>query len=131
MLRQGPLPAFVHGVYEYLLGAWLIAAPFVLPSTDGDVGGAAVGVSVVLGLLLIALTASSRLPTGLVRSVPVPLHVVADLVLAAALVAAPFALGFRSERAPTAASIVVGVLHLLVTIATRFPAPDRSSARSA
>jgi hypothetical protein len=51
----------------------------------------------------------------------VGVHVTADVVLAVLLVALPFVLGFRDEGAPTALFIVLGVLHLLVTIATRFP----------
>jgi len=40
------------------------------------------------------------------------------------LVALPFVLDFRDETAPTALFITVGVLHLLVTIATRFRSAD-------
>ena len=43
-----------------------------------------------------------------------------DYVLAIALIAAPFVLGFSDETAPTAFFIVIGVVHLLVTIGTRF-----------
>ena len=30
MFKQGPVPAFVHGVIEYIAAALFIAAPFVL-----------------------------------------------------------------------------------------------------
>ena len=122
MLREGPVPAFVHGVVEYLVGALLVAAPFLF-SYDS---GAAIAASVVLGVGLLVLTASSALPTGLVKTVPVSLHVGADIAAAALLVVAPFALGFRTEAAPTAVCLVLGVAHLLLTIATRFPGDRRS-----
>ncbi|MDQ1641905.1 MAG: hypothetical protein QOJ90_1256 [Actinomycetota bacterium] len=126
MLSQGPLPAFFHGLIEYAAGILLIAAPFIF-SFDSTSATAA---SVVIGLLLLAFTATSRLPTGLVRSISVGVHVTADVVLAVLLVALPFVLGFRDEGAPTALFIVLGVLHLLVTIATRFrdPAPRDDAA---
>jgi hypothetical protein len=54
-------------------------------------------------------------------------HVTVDVVLAVLLVALPFLLGFTEEGAPTALFITLGVLHLLVTIATRFP--ERSASR--
>jgi hypothetical protein len=41
-------------------------------------------------------------------------------VLVVLLIALPFLAGFSDETAPTALFIVVGVLHLLVTIGTRF-----------
>jgi len=120
MLNQGPLPVLVHGIVEYAVGALFIAAPFLF---DFD-SSAPTAAAVVVGLLLLAFTATSALPPGLVRSVSVGVHVTVDLVLAVLLVALPFALGFTDQAAPTALFIVVGVLHLLMTIATRFSDRD-------
>jgi hypothetical protein len=125
MLREGPVPVLVHGVVEYVAGALLVAAPFLF-SYDS---GAATAASIVLGLALLALTASSALPTGLVKTIPVSLHVGADVAMAALLVVSPFALGFRDEAAPTAVFLVLGVAHLLLTIATRFPGDRRAVRR--
>jgi VIT1/CCC1 family predicted Fe2+/Mn2+ transporter len=119
MLKQGPVPVLVHGVLEYIVGALFIAAPFLF----GFDSSAATAASIVAGLFLLAFTAISALPTGLVSSITVGVHVTVDFVFAGLLVALPFILGFRDEAAPTALFIVVGVLHLLVTIATRF-SPD-------
>lgn len=125
VLHQGPLPALFHGGIEYAAGLLLIVAPFLLAFEDKF----ATAASIVLGLVVLALTSVSDLPTGLVRAVPASLHVAGDLVLALLLVAAPFVLGFREEGPPTALFIALGVAHLLITIATRFPEP--SSGRSA
>ncbi|MGZ4597114.1 MAG: SPW repeat domain-containing protein [Actinomycetes bacterium] len=118
MLSQGPVPAVVHGLLEYAMGCLLIAAPFLF----GFDATAATAAAVVIGLVLLAFTASSALPTGLVPSISVGVHVTVDLVLAALLVASPFVLGFTSDGPPTALFITLGVLQLLVTIGTRFPA---------
>jgi hypothetical protein len=117
MLNQGPLPALVHGALEYVVGVLFIAAPFLF---GFNASAAPTAAAVVVGLLLLAFTATSALPTGLVRSVSLGVHVTVDFVLAVLLVALPFILGFTDDAAPTALFIVVGVLHLLVTIATRF-----------
>ena len=124
MLHQGPLPPLFHGGIEYAAAALLIVAPFLF-SFESNFATAA---SIVVGLVILALTATSDLPTGLVRSVPGPLHATADVVLAVLLVAAPFVLGFRKEGPPTALFIGLGVAHLLITIATRFP--ERASGRT-
>lgn len=116
MLRQGPISAFVHGVVEYLVGVLCIAAPFLF-GFDAD---AAFAASIVVGVAILAVTASSALPTGLVKTIPAGLHAVLDFALAAFLIAAPFVFGFQDEGAPTAFFIVLGVGHLLVTIGTRF-----------
>ncbi|MGZ4270359.1 MAG: SPW repeat domain-containing protein [Solirubrobacteraceae bacterium] len=115
MIRQGPIPRFVHGVIEYVAAVVLIVAPFVL-----SFNGAATAVSIVAGLLVLMLAATTDGPTSLVNSVPLPAHILLDYALAALLVAAPFLFGFSKETAPTAFFIALGVLHLLVTIATRF-----------
>ena len=116
MLREGPIPRFVHGLLEYAAGVLLIVAPFVL-SFDSD---AAVAVAIVAGVLLLVVASSTDGPTSLVNQLPLAVHVLLDYVLAAALVAAPFLFGFSDEGAPTAFFIALGVLHLLITIGTRF-----------
>ncbi|MEA2154760.1 MAG: hypothetical protein QOE11_900 [Solirubrobacteraceae bacterium] len=122
MLRQGPIPRFAHGVIEYLAGALFIAAPFLL-HFDAN---AAVAVSIIAGVAVLVVAASTDGPTSLVNSIPLPAHLLLDYALAALLVASPFLFGFSGETAPTAFFIVLGVAHLLITIGTRFqPARDR------
>ena len=121
MFKQGPVPAYVHGIIEYLAAALLIAAPFLF-SFDDDT---ATAVSIVLGVLVLIVTASTALPTGLIKSIPVQAHAVIDFLLAAVLIASPFLFGFSDDGTATAFFIVLGVVHLLVTIATRFVSEER------
>lgn len=116
MMRDGPIPLFVHGLIEYVAGALFIAAPFLL----GYKSGAAEALSIVIGVVVIAIAASTDGPTSLVNQIPRPAHVALDYVLAIVLIALPFLAGFSSETAPTVVFIVVGVAHLLITIGTRF-----------
>ncbi len=116
MLRQGPIPRFLHGFIEYAAGVLLIVAPFLL-SFASD---AAVALSIVAGVVVIVIAASTEGPTSLINSIPLAAHVLLDYALVAVLIAAPFLFGFSSESTPTAFFIVLGVLHLLVTIGTRF-----------
>ena len=125
MFKQGPIPAFVHGVVEYLAAALFIAAPFLL-SFDDDT---ATAVSIVAGVLVLVLTASTALPTGLIRSVPVQAHAMIDFLLAAVLIASPFLFGYSDDGTATAFFIVIGVVHLLLTIATRFVSEERPRRR--
>jgi hypothetical protein len=94
----------------------LIAAPFLLSfKSDG-----ATAVSIVAGVLILVIAASTAMSTGLIKSIPVQAHVVLDYLLAALLVAAPFIFTFTDDGTATALFIVLGVFHLLLTIATRF-----------
>lgn len=116
MIRQGPVPVWVHGILEYVLAVAFIVAPFVLAFESG----AAKAVSIVLGLALLVIAATTAGPTSIVDQLPVSVHILLDYVLVAALVASPFLFGFSGETRPTAFFIGVGVLHLLITIGTRF-----------
>jgi hypothetical protein len=122
VLRQGPIPAFVHGAAEYVAGGLLIAAPFIF----GFDAEAATAASIVVGVLVLVITASTESSTGLAKMIPVTIHAVLDLVLAGFLIAAPFLFGFSDEGTATAFFIVLGVVHLLLTIGTRF-LPDRAA----
>lgn len=116
MLREGPIPRFIHGLVEYVAGAALIAVPFLL-DFESD---AAVAVSIVVGVIVVAVAATTDGPTSLVNQIPLSVHLLLDYVLAVLLIAVPFLFGFSDEGAPTAFFIALGVAHLLITIGTRF-----------
>lgn len=116
MLRDGPIPAFVHGLIEYAAGVLFIIAPFLF----GFESGAAQAFSIVVGVVLITFTATSDLPTSLINQIPKPIHVAVDYAMAVLLIASPFIFGFSDETAPTIFFIAIGLTHLLITIGTRF-----------
>ncbi len=116
MLRQGPFPAFLHGAIEYAAAALFVVAPFLF-AFDSD---AATAIAIVVGVGLLVITSSSELPTGLAKVIPITIHAVLDVVVAAFVIAAPFLFGFSGDAGPTAFFIVVGIAHLLLTIGTRF-----------
>ena len=122
MLRDGPIPRFLHGFIEYAAAALFFVAPFVL---DFESSGA-VAASIVAGVVVLFLAASTEGPTSLINYVPLAAHVVLDYLLAVALIAMPFIAGFSDETAPAAFFIGMGALHLLVTIGTRFKKRDES-----
>ena len=127
MLKDGPIPRFVHGLLEYLAALALFCAPFVL----GFDAGGAVAAAIVAGVVLLVVAASTDGPTSLVNQIPLSAHVALDYVLAVVLIAMPFVAGFSDESAPTVFFIALGVLHLLITIGTRFRrrAPEAGARR--
>jgi hypothetical protein len=127
MFREGPFPAFLHGVAEYIGGALFIALPLVL---DYD-SGAATAVSIIIGVVLIGIAASTDWNLSLNNQIPKPVHFAIDWILAAVLIASPFLFGFSGESTPTAIFIASGVLHLLLTIGTRFGKKPEKSERQA
>ncbi len=125
MLRDGPIPRFVHGLIEYAAAVVLFVAPFVLSFKSN----AATAASVILGVVVLFVAASTEGSTSLANTIPVPAHVALDYVLALVLIAMPFLAGFSSETNPTAFFIALGALHLLVTIGTRFKREEPDGSR--
>jgi hypothetical protein len=116
MFRQGPIPAFVHGLVEYAAGIFLVASSFLFSFQSGS----ATAASIVAGVLILVIAASTAMPTGLIKSIPVHAHVVLDYILAGLLIASPFIFAFTDDGTATAVFIVLGIVYLLITIATRF-----------
>ena len=116
----------LHGLLEYVIGVALIVAPFALAFEAAP----ATAVSIIAGLAVLVLAAVTAVPTGIVKQVPIPVHVAIDFLLVPVLIAAPFLFGFSDEVAPTATFIGLGVFHLLLTIGTRF-APEEKPAEAA
>jgi hypothetical protein len=121
VFKQGPIPAFVHGLVEYAAAFLLIAAPFIFDFTKD----AATALSVIVGVLILIIASSTAWRTGLIQSIPVQAHVMLDYVLAIFLIASPFILGFSDDGTAAAFFIILGVVHLLLTIATRFVSEER------
>jgi hypothetical protein len=121
VFNQGPIPAFVHGLLDYATAVLLIAAPFVF-AFDSDT---ATGIAIAAGVVVLIVNASTAMSTGLIKSIPVPAHVMLDYLAALFLIAAPFLFGFDSDSSATAFFLVLGVVHLLLTIATRFIREER------
>lgn len=116
MLRSGPIPLFIHGLIEYIAAFAFIVAPFVL----GFESDAATYLSIAVGVVVLIIAAITEGPTSLVNQLPIMVHVLLDYALALFLIAAPFLFDFSEENEPTAWFITLGVVHLLLTIATRF-----------
>jgi hypothetical protein len=116
MVRQGPIPAFVHSIVEYVAGAALIAVPLLLDYHSG----AAKAVSIVLGVLVIFLAATTTSTMSLINQVPLSMHIVFDYVIAAVMIASPFLFSFSDESKPTAVFLAGGVVWLLMSIGTQY-----------
>jgi hypothetical protein len=125
VFKQGPVPALVHGIIEYLAAILFIAAPFIFGFDDDT----AVAASLIVGVIVLIIAATTAWQTGLISSIPVQAHVVLDYVVAIFLIAAPFVLGFSGDGTAAAFFIVIGVVLLLLTIATRFVSDEARARR--
>lgn len=83
------VPTRVHGMLDYLVGALLIIAPWFFAPP-----GAATAVPVTLGFAALAYSLFTDYELGVVRRIPMPVHLNLDLASGLALLASPWLLGF-------------------------------------
>jgi hypothetical protein len=116
MVKQGPIPAFLHSLIEYIAGAALVAAPLLLDYKSG----AATAASILLGVLVLFLVATTTSTMSLINQVPLSVHIVFDYGIAAVMIASPFLFGFSGKSTPTTVFLAGGVVWLLLSIGTRY-----------
>lgn len=114
----------IHGVLDYIIGALLIVAPWLLGFADG---GAETWVPVVLGIGIVLYSLCTDYEPGLIRRLPVPLHLVFDGVAGLFLFASPMLFGFFPNVMDP--HLAFGVLIMGLALVTR-PRPSRQKAPS-
>lgn len=104
-----PIPTKVHGILDYVVAVALIFAPLIFGFSN--VGGAAVGIPITLGIALFIYSLLTNYEWGVFKLIPMSYHLIIDFVAAAFLAVSPWLFGFADE------TWNVWVPHLLVGIA--------------
>jgi hypothetical protein len=122
------LPAWFHAIADYAVGILLIVVALVDNGSDG-----AKATGVVVGVVVLVVSALTRYPLGIVKVLPFPVHSGGDYLAAALLIAAPFALNFADAEGGMAAFyVVMGVAVLAVSLITNYQySPKRQTAARA
>jgi uncharacterized membrane protein HdeD (DUF308 family) len=105
------IPTKFHAPLDYIVGAALIAAPWIFRFSEHK---AATVVPIVLGIGLIAYSLITNYELGVWKVAPMAVHNVIDVVAGAVLAASPWLFGFADESAN------VWLPHVVVGIAAIF-----------
>jgi len=120
------LPAWLHAIADYAVGAVLILAALIVGGSAG-----AVGTGVVVGATVLVVSMITRYPLGVIKILPFQVHSAGDYLAAVLLLAAPFALHFRhSDSGLAALYVVAGIAVLAVSMITNYqyrPSTDAAS----
>ena len=120
------IPTRVHGYLDYLVGALLIAAPWLLGFATG---GAEQWVPVALGVGALAYSLLTDYELGAIRTIPMRTHLLLDLLSGVLLAVSPWLFGF-DERVWTP-HLILGLMEIGAALTTRtVPYEDRSSTAS-
>lgn len=103
------IPPKTHAILDYLVGALLIVAPYVLGFANG---GAAQWVPMILGAATILYSLATRYELSVAKVIPYPTHLVIDAVSGVFLLASPWLLSFADEI--WWPHVLVGMVELLV-----------------
>lgn len=98
----------VHGALDYLIGALVAVSPWLFGFADGETSS---WVHLVIGGGIILAAAMTNFEYGVVRMIPMPVHLMLDAAIGVLALASPWLFGF-------AAFVGLHVLFGIVELAT-------------
>ena len=111
------IPTRLHAPLDYIVGAALIAAPWIFQFSEHT---AATVIPVVLGIGLIAYSLFTDYELGVWRVFPMSVHNLYDIAAGALLAALPWICGFADETANVwAPHLVVGLAAIFLGLTTK------------
>jgi hypothetical protein len=111
------IPTRVHAPLDYIVGAGLIAAPWIFQFSEHSTPTV---LSVVLGIGLIAYSLFTDYELGVWRVAPMAVHNLFDIAAGAVLAASPWILGFADEGANVwVPFLVVGLAAIFLGLTTK------------
>ena len=111
------IPTRLHAPLDYIVGAVLIAAPWIFQFSEDST---ATAISIVLGIGLIAYSLFTNYELGVWKVAPMAVHNLIDIVAGALLALSPWLFGFADEGANYwVPFVVIGVAAVFLGLATR------------
>jgi SPW repeat len=99
------IPRFFHGVLDYMTGLLLVMAPNLLGFAHA--GGAVVWVPRIAGLMILLQALTTDYELGVMKMVPIKMHLMTDYLVAIFLVVSPWLFGFSNRSAMATVMLVL------------------------
>jgi hypothetical protein len=127
MYEKGPISPNTHAMIEPFAAIVIIAAPWLFGFSEVD---SATTLCVVVGIAMLIAGAMTRWRLSLMKLIPLRVHFMMDVGIAALLILSPFVFGFSDEGGATRFVIIAGVAELLTAASTRWnPAEAEGNGR--
>jgi hypothetical protein len=107
------IPTRVHGVIDYLSGILYLVLPRLL-----GWGQAETWLLSILGVSVIVYSILTRYELGVVKLIPMPVHLILDLLGGVLLVAAPFLFFENEPSSVTTWYLILGIFELGASLLT-------------
>jgi|SRR4051794_8462513 uncharacterized membrane protein YtjA (UPF0391 family) len=112
------IPKFYHGVVDYLSALVLIIGPNIFGFAG--IGGAAAWVPRIIGVLILLQALMTDYELGLMKVIPMSMHLMTDYVVGAVMLLSPFLFGFYDDsRAAMVLMIAMGLVGLAAAYLTQ------------
>ncbi len=108
------IPTKIHGVLDYLSGALLIIAPYILGFADGT---AAQWIPQILGAGAIGYSLLTDYELGAMRAIPMPVHLFLDAASGLLLASSPWLFGFDDRV--WLPHVILGLFEIGASLMTR------------
>lgn len=107
----------IHGIIDLIVSGALIFTPFIFGFAS--VGGAAVVIPIILGIVLVFYSELTDDEEGILRVISMPFHMMLDIVLAAGLMLSPYLFNFVDQPLNVwLPHVVIGIILMVVTLLT-------------
>lgn len=118
-IMKKPLTTKFHGMFDYPVGLLLLLAPNIFGFAN--VGGAAVWVPRSIGIVILLQSLLTRYEMGMIKVLPMRLHLINDYLAGALLAVSPWLFGFYApaDQRIWLPHLVVGLVILLLTALTQ------------
>lgn len=103
----------VHAILDYIVGILLILAPTLLGFSHI---AAAKYSAIVVGILVLAMTLLTRHEGGVAKIIPLPTHLVMDVIFGILLALSPWILNFNNEV--FLPHLLVGLFSIIAGVCT-------------
>ena len=111
------IPTRLHAPLDYIVGALLVAAPWIFQFSDDSTPAV---ISIVLGVGLIAYSLFTNYEFGVWKVAPMAVHNLFDIAAGALLAASPWLFGFADDGANAwAPFVVVRVAAIFLGLTTK------------
>ena len=111
------IPTRLHAPLDYIVGAGLIAAPWIFQFSEHTTPTV---LSIVLGIGLIAYSLVTNYELGVWKVAPMAVHNLFDILAGALLAVSPWLFGFADEGANAwAPFLVVGLAAIFLGLVTK------------
>lgn len=115
------IPTWIHGLLDYPMAVILILLPFVLGYQNGSIP---MDLMVCAGIAMLVVSALTAYEVGLVRTIPMPVHLGIDVAMGLLLAASPWLFGFAG--ATWIPFVVIGLMEAGSGLVTETRASRRS-----